>query len=110
MIPAGRRIVPQRRKAISEGDPPWHAHHEERPGFIGLGHLSRNQSFLGSAQLEQSGFPPPIQFASHQPVVGIDAIELALGEGCLIAQPVNLLLLSVTSGFFGLQVGLARFG
>lgn len=60
------------------------------------GASSLDQCFLGSAQLQQSGFPPPLQFASHQPVVGIGAIELALGEGCLIAKPLNLLLLSVT--------------
>src|SRR5205823_5727789 len=42
--------------------------------------------------------------------VRVSAIELALSKGGLIAKPLNLLLLRVAQGSFGLQMGLARFG
>lgn len=43
------------------------------------------------------------RLASHQPVVGIGAIDLALGEGRLIAKPLNLLLLGMPQSSFRFQ-------
>jgi hypothetical protein len=54
----------------------------------------------------ESSLPTPLELAGDKPVVRIDTVELTLGEGGLIAEPLNLLL-GVPQGFIGSPLSLA---
>ena len=56
------------------------------------------QRLLGLSKRQEGGFPAFFQFAGDEPIVRVGAIELALRESCLVAQPFNLLLLGLPQG------------
>ena len=66
------------------------------------------QGFFGLPQIAQGQFPAALQLSGDQTVIGIDPIKLALGQGGLIAQPLDLLRLGPVKGSGRLLPGRLR--
>jgi hypothetical protein len=66
------------------------------------------QCLLGLSQFAQRDLPTLLQFGGDQAVVGVDAIELPLGEQRLVAQPLHLLRLGAIERIFCLLSDVLR--
>lgn len=74
--------------------------------WCGCGLQLERKGFFGLLKRYQGGLPAPFQFCGYQPVIRIDLIVLTLGQGGLIAQALELLLLSVSAFLIGCALGL----
>src|SRR3954466_14801988 len=95
-------LAPQVRQApadLGEGGLEIGADHE-RDDATGV--LPRvGERGFGLAQVAQCLLPTPLEFGGDQTVVRIDLIELPLGQGGSVAQPLNLLRLSLERRLLG---------
>src|SRR5436190_6769454 len=76
------------------------------PGIGGC--CPSRQRFLSPAELQERRLPTPLEFGRDEPVVGVDPVELALGETGFVAETVNLLHLGPLQGLVRLTLRLAR--
>ena len=44
------------------------------------GHSPSRERFLNPAELQERRLPTPLEFGRDEPIVGVDPVELALGE------------------------------
>src|SRR5262249_14249170 len=86
-----RRVRPELGKPLAEGND---LGAQTRIEAVGLGRRSGflpRERLLGSAELQERGLPASLQLGCDEPVVGIDSVELPLGETRLVAETVDLL-------------------
>src|SRR5438105_839205 len=66
------------------------------------------ERFHCAAELREGCLPAPLELGGDEPVVGIDSVELPLGEAGLVSETVDLLRFGPLQGLVGLTLRLSR--
>jgi hypothetical protein len=91
VLAANRWVGPDLGQPLAESN---HLRAQPRIDPVGPGSGGRSPSrerLLSTAELQERRLSTPLEFGRDEPVVGVDPVELALGETGLVAETIDLL-------------------